>query len=368
MSSIKAFPQNIDISPDNWQNLKLVRDFMDRKSGVEVVIENFTLVREGYNAMLDWLDTEGLAESPAATYTDQNGQLYDMFIDVQSIDVGLDDIKCDIKMRKSNDHFFDRMRFLSWQIVRNEGYITDDMIVDFPFVVVPDNLRAQKAIQIATLLSISFQIAITIKEIADAAGLLANPLNVGVFLAQVAAFIVYAATMSITLAQTLINLQELFFPFVRYHKAISDLNLMRAACAREGYTFISDFMENERNMIHTISKPEAISTSTFDNLDNFFQSKYLNGGFPASDDTGGQNPAALFEEYLQQYDVDMFVYDNVVRLERSSYFANNSTVNVKPTYSDQENNDDRYSFNWDELWGRKFVRWSNDENDGHSKT
>ena len=367
--SLKAFPQNIDVSPDNWQELKLIKDFTNRRNGVEVEIGDFRLVLEGYAAFMEWIQTQGGFESISATFTTPDNEIYNMFLDVKTSDIGLDDVSIDIRMRKSNDHFFERMEWLSWELLRNEGFITDAMLIDFPYVVVPDDLRAQKAIQLITLASILFQLYITIKEIADAAAIILNPLNGAVFVAQIISLALYLALTVASLIQTFQNLQQLYFPFVRYFKCISDLDLMKAACAREGYTFISDFMENERKGVYTMGRPDPVTESSFDFLDNFYAQNdiYTNFGYPRSYETGGAKPADLFTEYLENYDVDLFIYDGVVRLERSSFFEQNTSIDIKPTLTNPDENDDRYTFNYAEAWGRKYFRWSNDENDAHSK-
>lgn len=373
--SLKGFPQNIDISPDNWRDLKITKDFSNRRNGVTIEIGDFKLQREGFEAALDWLATYGKTESPEAYFTtppttqNPNGTTFDLFMDVKSWSVGLDDVSSTLEFRKSNNHFFEEMTGLSWQEIRQQGFITDQMLIDFPYLVVPDDLRAQKALQIATLASILFQLYITVKEVADTAAIILNPTNAAVFAVQIVSLGAYLALTVASLIDTAVNLQQLYFPFVRYFKCISDLDLMRAACEYKGYTFVSDFMTNERAGVYTIGRPDPSNTSTFDELDNFFASNniYLNLGYPRSYDTGGQYAAELFDHYLQNYDVDLFVYNGVVRLERSSYFDQTATVNVKPTLTDPESNDDRYAFNEGDTWGRKYFRWSNDENDAHSK-
>jgi len=367
--SLKGFPQNIDISPDNWEELKLVKDFTNRRNGVEVEIGDFRLEREGYEAIINWINSQGIFENPEAYFTAPDGEVYNMFLNMRSIDVGLDDVSMEIKMRKSNDHFFERMDWLTWELLRQEGFITDNMLIDFPYLVVPDDLRAQKAIQIVTLGSLLFQVYITVKEIIDTAALILNPTNLAAWIAQSVALAAYLVLTFASIIESLVNLQQLYFPLIRYFKCISDLDLMKVACAREGYTFISNFMENERANVYTMGRPDPANVSIFSQLDNFFaqNNTYLNFGYPRSYDTGGANAGALFSEYLQNYDVDLFIYDGTVRLERSSFFENNANINVKPTLTDQDNNDDRYTFNFEESWGRKYFRWSNDENDAHSK-
>src|SRR5210317_620322 len=108
--SLTGFLNNIDITPDNWQELKLVKDFSDRRAGVSVEVDGFKLVREGCDAMIKWLyEQQGFSENPPATYTSPSGKIYNMFIDNRTLDIGLDDITAELKMRKDNAHFFDRM-------------------------------------------------------------------------------------------------------------------------------------------------------------------------------------------------------------------------------------------------------------------
>lgn len=377
--SLTAFPSNIDVSPSNWQDIALVKDFTKMDSGVSVGVvsdasdvdvqfQDFRLTREGFVALLDWVNNQGrIFENVPATFTSPGGQIYNLFLDLREGDFGLDDAVTGVRMRKSGDHFFEKMEFLTFSLLRSEGFITDEMLLDFPYLIVPDNLRENRAIQLATLAALLFQLYITAKEIADLVALILNPTNLPVVLAQAISIALFLALTISSLINTAVKLQELYFPFLRYYKCISDYDLMSAACAWAGYAFVSDFMTNERAGVYTIGKPDIVTQSVTDKLDNFFTNQYFNDGYPRSTDTGGANAKALFDDYLSTYDIEIFIYNGVVRMERSSYFDQNSNVTVKPTYTDQSAMDDRYAFNFGQSWGRKFNKWSDDGNDVHSR-
>lgn len=369
MSSLRAFPQNIDISPskDQLRDLKIVKDFTNPRSGVSVELDGLDLTREGKEALLEWLyETQGRFENPEAYFTDPTGTTFDMFINLKELSVRRRaGISGAIEMRKSFKHFFDNIDVLTYNLLDREGLLTDDLFVDFPFVLVPDDLKQQKIIQQIYLASLLFQLYITIKEASDLVAMFLNPLNVAVIIAQTVGFVLYLTLTIISIIETSLTLVELYYPPVRYYKAISDFDLMRKACEYLGYTFESDFMENEMYGMHTIGRPEGINESIVDRLDNYFSVNYQNVGYPRENDTV-KTAGDIFNFYLDNFDTRLFVYDGIVKLERRSYYQNNSNVSVKPTMSDQEAVDDSYTFNDDQTWGRKYYKWSFDQSDIHS--
>lgn len=369
MSSLRAFPSDIDISPSENQlrDLKLVKDFTDPRSGVVVELEGFELSREGKEELLNWLyNTQGRFENPEAYFESPDGHIYNMFINLRELGIKRrKGISGTIEMRKSYKHFFDNADVLTFELLRQQGFITDAMLIDFPYLNVPDDLKQQRAIQQITLLALFFQLYISIKEAADLVAQALNPTNVLVVVGQAAALALYLLLTIASIIDVSVNLLELYFPAIRYYKAVSDYDLMSAACQKLGYTFTSDFMVNEMFGMHTIGKPEAITESITDRIEAYFVDKYFNEGYPRNDDTV-TTTGQLFDFYLSNFDTAIFIHDGVVRFERESFFQNSPSFTVKPTMSNQTEYDDEYQFNEDQVWGRKYYKWSTDYEDVHS--
>ena len=363
-------PDNVPVEIDNIRSVGLEKNFLNPKSGVTLNVESFSLLNEAYTRMKTWLYNEqGRFENAPALVTTNptNGvnTVYPAYIDQKDMEIGFNRITCNIQFRKSYGQFFDQMSGLTFELLYEKGGLPDSVIVDVPYIIIPDNLRYQKVVAIITELSLAFQIGITVKEIIDVPLMLLNPLNLAVSIAQLAILIVFLLLMIIAFVQASSALKELYFPKVRYLKGVSDYNLIKYACIYLGYTFQSTMMVNELWGMHTIGKPIAIEG---EGITEFFDNEitsYFNKGYPTAGDT---IPTAdlLVDHYLDTYDSMITIVDGDVVLERESYFAGNASIVLDPTLSDQENHDNKYKFNDDAAWGRKYDHWADDQQDIHS--
>jgi hypothetical protein len=92
---------------------------------------------------------------------------------------------------------------------------------------------------------------------------------------------------------------------------------------------------------------------------------FFNKGYPTSQDST-PTLGSLIDFYLSTFNLRIFVFEGVVKIERRSYFVNSATVNIIPTLSDQSNHTDEYTFNENDAWGRTYDHWAIDYSDIHS--
>ena len=368
--SLTAFPERIDISPDNWQDITIEKDFTNPRAGVTVQVDGFALTREGHERLLKWLYTDiGRFESPEAYFKTETGRVYDMFLNLKSLEVYQHRSVCSVDMRKSFKHFFDDADSLTFSLMYKKGFLTDDLFIDFPYVEIPDNLPQMKAINIVVLGGLIFQLQVTVKSALDIGAELAGVFTAIAGALKIVILVTFIATLIVSIVQTLIELKELFYPTMRNYLAVSDYNLIKKGCEALGYTLQSNFLSVDMAKMYTIPKPSSnnIDVSITDQIQNYFAgiNHKHNQGYPTQDDTT-PTLGSLIDFYLQQFDLGIVIKDGVVTIEKDSFFAYSALLEIDPTMSEQSDKEDKYVFNDDEVWGRKFFKWSDDWDDIHS--
>ena len=363
-------PDNVPVEIDNIRSIGLEKNFLNPKSGVTLNVDSFSLLNEAYSRMDKWLYQEqGRFENAPAEITTNpvNGvsTVYPAYIDQKGMEIGYNRISCNIQFRKSYGQFFEQMSGLTFELLYSKGGLPDSVIVDVPYIRVPDDLKLQKAIAIITELSLAFQIGITVKEIADIPALLGNPLNIAVTIIQAIILAAFLIVTILAFINATVALKELYFPTVRYFKAVSDYNLLKYSCEYLGYTFQSNMIQFELFGMHTMGKPQAVTNEGVTQLLESESNSYFNKGYPTADDTI-PTPDLLVDHYLETYDSIITVHDSVVVLERESYFSGNASIVLNPTLSDQEGHDNKFKFNDEAAWGRKYDHWADDPQDIHS--
>ena len=367
---IEAFPDNVPVEIDEIRNLGLEKNFQDPRSGVKLSVESFSLLNQAYSRMNTWLYNEQgrFENAPAEIYTNAvNGveTVYHAYINQKEMVTGFNRIECNIELRKSYGHFFEQAAGLTFELLHSKGGLPSSVITDTPYIIIPDDIRIQRAIAIVTSMSLAFQLQQTIKNIGDASANFADPAHIiaaGIKVALLVVFLLFTLLAFIDAAN---DLKELYFPTVRYLKSVRDFDLLKYACNFLGYTFESNMIELELYGMHTMGKPIPVDNeSSFQLLDNDM-TEYFNKGYP----TAGDSTPTLdlfIQHYLDTYDCLITVFDGVVRIEREATFSGNASFVLDPTLSDQTGHDNQFKYNDEAAWGRKYDHWADDYSDSHS--
>lgn len=365
---ITAFPDSVELvlAKDEYRELGFVKDFRNPKSGVTLNQESITLVRESYERMRKWIyEEQGRFENPAALVTSDSGSEFNAFLNLKGMTIGLDSMNVSLEMRKSFKHFFDNADNLIFKVLDDQGFLTG-LDVDVPYIIEPADIQARRFTALITTLSLLYQLYTAILELAKVVAAFLDVVGTGPLtaVAQLAAVLIWTASVIIALIQSITDLKELFFPKLRYFKAYSMYDLIRKGCEKLGYTFQSTVLQNELFNWYILGRPETDGTQSF----QLFQSElngYWNKGYPTSQDSV-KTLGDLIEFVLTTFNCRIFAFEGSVVLERRLYFANNASIKLVPTKTDQDNHDDVYAFNDDEVWGRTYDHWQVDYSDIHS--
>jgi hypothetical protein len=368
--NLTGFPSNIDINPRDRRELAFVKDFRSesRETGVGLNVDSIEIVNEAYAALLSWLYSEyGRFENPPASALTRSGTIIPMYLDLSQVTIGFDDASVGIDVRKSDGHFFTDANVLTFELLRLKGFLPDSFMIDTPYIIVPDDLKQQRAIMIVTGMSLAYQaLDIVFKTVAAAKEFLGGPLNILGAIIELLALLTMLAFVIFAIQQTLIQLKELYFPELRNFKSVKDVDLIRQGCAYLGYTLESNLLDIELNKMCTMGSPQAVpSYSTF----NFFQNEqtsYFNKGYPTAQDAQVATLGDMIKFIEKTFNAKTYIYNGVVKIERRSYFQDTATVVLAPTLSDQDAHDDIYTFNESEMWGRMYDHWQIDYVDMHS--
>tara|TARA_R110001606_G_scaffold47972_6_gene122090 strand:- start:1009 stop:2715 length:1707 start_codon:yes stop_codon:yes gene_type:complete len=366
---ITGFPTNIDINPRDFRELAFVKDFRNaqRETGVKLNVDDITIVREAHQALLDWLyNTIGRFENIPANVLTDSGTNIPMYLDLSNPSIGLEDATVGIDVRKSDGHFFTNANLLTFEAINKSGFFPAAMKIRVPYIIVPDDLHQQRAITVVTTLSIFYQIIdITTKIIDSLSAFSILAFGIGYAVAKAVALAAMLVLLIIQLQVTLNNLKELYFPNLRFFKAIRDVDLIRQGCAKLGYTLESNLLDIDLNRMCTMGAPESVTNKSIFNFLENEQTQFFNKGYPTAQDSVS-TLGDMIKFIETTFNAKTFVYNGVVKIERRSYFQGAATIRLKPTLTDQDNHDDRYTFNESEVWGRMYDHWEIDYTDTHS--
>ena len=365
---ITGFPDDIDLNPEGYRDLAFVKNFRDVKSGVTLNVESFVLNRSAHKRLDKWLYQEqGRFENVPVTITTNSGTVLPHYLDLKVAKIGTERSTTGIQARKSVGHFFDDADFLTFELLNLKGALAG-LSNKVPYIIVPDNVEIQGVITTITILSLTYQFFQAIFEIEKsfAAFLDVFP-GTGILtaLAQLVALIIFFVFTVVALIQAINALKELVFPTLREFKAFRDLDLIRAGCEFLGYTLDSNVLEQELSEIHTIGVPEAVPNKSIFNFFQNQQTAFFNKGYPTAQDST-PTLGSLIDFYLKTFNLRIFVFEGVVKIERRLFFANSATINIIPSKTDQEKHTDEYTFNEDDAWGRAYDHWQVDYSDIHS--
>lgn len=359
---IFAFPEQKQLNPRGFEDFRFYRDFVNPQARLEVQTDRLNLVNEDYARLYEWIYSgQGRFEGVEANVVDDLGNVYPHFLDLSTLTFTNNEAECDLKARKGMEHFLEKSQGLTFEFLRKEGVITDDLIIEMDYLIVPDDLNLQKAVAIGLELSISFQISQAILEVAKLIGDASNPLTATNALVKAIAISIQVAVSVVQLTLASITLKELYFPKMRKLKAMSDYALIKLGVQYLGYTLDSTALFNLRG-IFQIPKPELRETSSI--FKYYFNqlSDYFNNGYPSLTDSC-PTLWSLIDCYLQTYNLRCFVYNGIVKIERRDYFINSANIVIKPTYSDQAKRERVWEYNDEEVYLRKYFHYATDYTD-----
>jgi hypothetical protein len=364
---IVGFPDNINLNPEGYRELGFVKNFRDIKSGVTLNVDDFVLNRDALKRLIKWIyEEQGRFENVPVTITSDGGTIYPYYLDLKTAVIGLERSTVGVQARKSVGHFFSNADYLTFELLNAKGFLAG-LEIKVPYIIVPDNVEIQGIITTITILSLSYQLYQAGFELAKSAAAFFDVVGTGLLtaFAQLLAIIIFFVLTVISLITAINQLKELVFPKLRDFKCFNDVDLIRKGCEFLGYTLDSTVLDQELNKMHTIGVPEAIENDSIFQAFQNQQTAFFNKGYPTAQDST-PTLGTLIDFYLNTYNLRIFVFDGIVKIERRLFFVNSATINLVPTLTNQEEHTDEYSFNENDVWGRRYDHWQVDYSDIHS--
>lgn len=368
MGSLKLIAPWGEIHPEELNELGFKSTFGKRPSQVLLSFDQLTLVGEDREQIYQSIYFgQGRFEGIPIQCISDSGVQSQYYLSMRGLVFTDNSVKVRCIPRKGNLHFFEKADNLSWEVIKNEGFLPESMSVKVPYLIVKDDLVINSIILAVTSYSMIMEIARTIKSIGDLAGDALDVLGTGVLatIAKAIVLAVYLATLIIALINLINQLVQLFFPKLRNLRATSDYVLIRQACEYLGYTLDSELLLSLQNQ-HTLPIPiiNEIRPSIFEFLPDELGDGF-NYWYPTVSDTV-PTPGALIAEIEKQYNAETVVYDGVVKIETRSYFMANAMTSVPNVLNKQDTREMEWTYNDDEAWKRKILRWTIDYADKHT--
>jgi hypothetical protein len=358
---LRGFADNSLINPRNIEDFGFVRDFRNQQNRLATDFSNIILVNEDYEKWYNWMYSgQGRYEAPPLTITTSSNYSYEYFLSLVESRADKNEVELKIFPRKGMDHFFDKANGLTFERLFKEGNLPASSFVNCPYLIVPDDLNLQQAVVTTLTFSLTFQIQQAVFEVAK---LIADALDVvgtgvATTILKTVALTAHLITLGIQMTIVVIQIRGIYLPKIRYLKASFDYKLIKYGVESLGYTLDSQILSQLR-YIATIPIPQMNpDTSIFQKIFNEL-GDYFNTGYPTLQDT---TPTlwSLIEHYLNFYNLKIFVFNGIVKIERRDYFIQNANVVIKPTFT--EGTKEIWEYNND-VTGRKVLKYLSDFSD-----
>lgn len=380
---MRHFLNGIEVAPRNLDDIGVTSDFTDNPEINKISVSSIILPREAMDIIKAHIENVGLFEGiPYSVET--GGITFEYYIDfIDGIRVRQHEIEVNIKKRKSLDDFFERAKGSSFEILNNEGVIFESH--DVPYFVISPN-RFETSLQLAIVTFIMAKETYEAGErLQEAVSLLVEastpiygltpittppffsvttsfntPAIVGASL-RVIATLIYFGLMLVALLNIASQLYLVLFPPKRKLKGTYFKELLEKSCQHFGYNFQSDLL-TEQPFWTFVGVPLVNDRESFFDIipDQLFP--VFNKSYPSSSDS---TPSVFtFIEALENmFNARVFIFDNVVRLEKRDWLQNQTLLQLTPALSLQSERDDEYVFNTEEVWKRYYLKYSVDFQD-----
>jgi hypothetical protein len=374
---MRHFLNGVEIAPRNLDEIGFVSDYTDNPEIDSISVDSVILPREAKKIIQDHIQNVGLFEGiPYQIETD--GVTLEYYVDfLGGIKIRDNDIEVNIKKRKSIDDFFERAKGSSFEILNTNGVQFTSH--DVPYFVIPDN-QFETSLQLAVVTFIMFKETYEAGErFGEALNLLTEagtPIPVVVFpsagvgfnvpaivgnILKVIITLIYFALMIIALINVATKLFLVLFPPKRKLKGIYFKELLEKSCEHFGYTFQSDLLTEQPfwTLVPVPIVPER--ESLFQILpEEIFP--VFNNGYPSSSDTT-PSVYTFIQALENMFNAKVFIFDNVVRLERRDWLQNQTLLQLTPALALQSERSDEFTYNTEDVWKRYYLHYNVDFTD-----
>lgn len=357
-----------ELNPIEKTDLGYKSTFGKRPVLMTLNVDSITLVNEDRERLFQWLDLYGKFENiPVTVESDVLTSNY--YLDIKSTVFTSTSAEVPIKPFKGAQDFFSRASDTTFESIQFQTGAFTPLEIRVPFLIEKTDIAMQTIVLSLSIYSITTEIIRTVKAIADVVADALDAVGTGVLtaIAKGIALVAYLTSMTIAIINLINQLVKLYFPRLRYFKAMRDFDLINVGCSYLGYSFQSDLLTSMKDKLITVPVPVSRQ-----NRPNFFQliSDEMalfttNTAYPTANDT-----TPTLESFISQieeiFNAETVVYNGQVRIETRSYFMQNPAVTIAEYFNEQELREMRWQFDTEDDWKRKTLGWQSDLSDLHT--
>lgn len=358
-----------EIQPSERNEIGFKSIFGKRPNVMQLSTETITLSGADRELVYNWIYTgQGRFENIVVRLQSDTLQR-DYFLDLSTVEFTDSSCTVSIRPRGAFDDFWSKADNLTFEVVDALGDgILSNACIRHPYLIVKDDLAIQTIVISLTIFSLTTELIRTIKAIANLGAEVANvPFGTITAIINAIVLIIYLLTLIIAIISFVKQLVALYFPKLRYLKAISDYNLVRLSCEYLGYQLQSSLLESISDW-YTVGVPTERSSdrkSFFQFISDDFQNEVLNYGFPTVYDTT-PTLGSFISSIETICNAETIVYDNIVRIETRETFVQNAVATIPNVFNVQEQREMKWRPDTEEDWKRKILKWQTDFQDKHT--
>jgi hypothetical protein len=358
-----------EIQPEERNELGFKSIFGKRPNVMQLTSETITLSGADAELILDWYENgQGRFENIVIRVVSDTLQK-DYFFDFNTMTVTGGTVTGSILPRGAFDDFWSKADALTFEVVDALGNgVLTNACIRHPYLIVKDDLAIQTIVISLTIFSLTTELIRTVKAIANLGAEVANvPFGTITAVINAVVLVVYLLSLVIAIIQFIQQLVALYFPRLRYLKAISDYDLVRLSCEYLGYQLQSSLIESLSDW-YTVGIPIERSQnrkSFFDFISDDFANDTLNYGYPTVYDTT-PTLGSFISSIETICNAETIVYDNIVRIETRATFIQNPVATIPNVFNVQEIREMKWRPDTEEDWKRKVLKWQTDYQDKHT--
>lgn len=358
------------LNPLEKNELGLKSTFDTTWSVMQLSVESITLSNEDREGIFNWIyQGQGRFENiPITLESDTLNKGY--YLDLKTCRFTDTDVSVAVYPRKGANWFWEQADNLTFEAIQKNFGTLLPATVQVPYLVVKPDLAIQTLMISLTTFSLVTEIARTIKAIADLSGQALDVVGTGALttVVQTIALVAYLIALTVALINLINQLIRLYFPKLRYFRAMRDFDLIRLGCQALGFTLDSTLLQSMKDKLITLPIPmtrEQNRKSFFEFLPDDLTSEVFNYGYPTAMDTQ-PTLGGFIRQTLETFNAEAIAYEGVLKLETRSWFEQNPVANLDLYFNNQEKREQAWGFDVEMDWKRKTLSWQTDFQDLHT--
>jgi hypothetical protein len=358
-----------EIQPEERNELGYKSTFGKRPNVMQLTSETITLSGADRELVYNWIyNGQGRFEN-IVVRLDSDTLQKDYFIDLSTVEFTDSTCTVAIRPRGAFDDFWSKADTLTFEVIDALGNGTlTNACIRHPYLIVKDDLAIQTIVISLTIFSLTTELIRTVKAIENLGAETANaPFGTITAVINAVVLVVYLLSLVIAIIQFISQLIRLYFPKLRYLKAISDYDLVRLSCEYLGYQLQSSLLESISDW-YTVGIPtqrDLGRKSFFEFISNDLANETMNYGYPTVYDTT-PTLGSFISSIETICNAETIVYDNIVRIETRSTFIQNPVATIPNVFNVQEKREMKWRPDTEEDWKRKVLKWQTDYQDKHT--